>query len=211
MTRIPPRTRFQPGERRLVERLRTPPLVQRWLRGLAYNQGETLRTFRGVLRQRAAHCVEAVLSAATILEQRGDEPLVLDLDSQDDLGHVLFLYRRRGLWGALGRSRDPGLQGRRPVFRTIEELVDSYAEPYVDGSGRIVSYAVLRLDDLTRADWRLSEGNMWSIERALVDARHHRYRMPERRYRRALARLRAFRRRHPHAPFTDYAGNEHWL
>ena len=211
MSRTPSPTRFRPAGRRLVERLRTPRLVQRWLDDLAYNRDETLHTFRGVVRQRAASCVEAVVSAATILEQHGHEPVVLDLDSQDGLGHVLFLYQRRGLWGAVGRSRDPGLHGRKPAFRTIRELVDAYAEPYVDFSGRIVAYAVLRLDDLTRADWRLSEGNVWSVERALIDAPHRRYRMSEARYRRALARYRAFRARHPDAPATDYAGKEHWL
>ena len=43
-----------PAERRLVQRLRTPLAVQRWLNALPYNTekgGETLRTFRGVVRE----------------------------------------------------------------------------------------------------------------------------------------------------------------
>jgi hypothetical protein len=46
--------------------------VQQWLNHLPYNaeqDGETLRGFRGVVRTGTAHCLEAALSAATILEQ----------------------------------------------------------------------------------------------------------------------------------------------
>ena len=44
---------FTRAEQSLVDRLRTPAAVQRWLRTLPYNWekgGETLRSFRGVVR-----------------------------------------------------------------------------------------------------------------------------------------------------------------
>lgn len=188
--------------------------MQGWLRALPYNRerdGPALRTFRGVVRRREAHCLEAVLAAATILEQYGDPPTVLDLASQDGLDHVLFLYRREGRWGSIARSRDAGLHGRKPLFRTVRDLVYSYVDPYVDGSGRVVGYGVYDLDDLTRADWRLGEHHVWSVERALIEAPHARLRTSERRYRRALRRYRAFRARHPDAPAEYYAGRERWL
>jgi hypothetical protein len=100
--RTPDRRRFRPAERRLIDRLSTPRLVQDWLRTLSYNlepRGPALRTFRGVVRHGEAHCLEGALAAATILEQHGDPPIVLDLASQDKLDHVLFLYRRDGRWG----------------------------------------------------------------------------------------------------------------
>lgn len=65
---------FTSRERSLVDRLRTPQAVQHWLRSLAYNWekgGETLRSFRGVVRLGTAHCLEAALAAAVILEQHG--------------------------------------------------------------------------------------------------------------------------------------------
>ena len=65
-----------------------------------------------------AHCLEAALAAAVILEQHGYPPLVLSFESIDELDHVLFVYRQRGRWGSIARSRDPGLHGRKPVFRT---------------------------------------------------------------------------------------------
>ena len=211
MSRTPPRSRFLPAELRLVDRLTTPRLVQGWLDDLAYNREPTLRTFRGVVRHGAAHCLEAVLAAATILEQHGHPPIVLDIDSQDGLGHVLQLYRRNGRWGSVARSRDAGLHGRKAAFRSVRDLLGSYADPYVDGTGRITAYEVFRLDNLTRADWRLGEGNVWSVERALIEAPHRPYRMSDRRYRRALVRYRAFRARHPDAPAAYYAGKERWL
>src|SRR5215475_9552598 len=109
---------FTPAERRLIRRLRTPILVQRFLNQLPYNtepkpDPETLRSLRQVLRHRTAHCLEAALAAACILEQHGFPPLVMSLKSIDYLDHVIFVYRERGRWGSVARSRDPGLHGRK--------------------------------------------------------------------------------------------------
>jgi hypothetical protein len=95
---IPPRAAFHPKERSVIQKYRTPRQVQDFLRNLPYNWekgGETLRTFRGVVRHGSGHCLEGALSAAAILEQHGYPPLLLDLESQDQLDHVLFLFRQR--------------------------------------------------------------------------------------------------------------------
>jgi hypothetical protein len=137
-----------PKERRLVARLRTPDAVQAWLNALPYNTeagGETLRSFRGVVRSGTAHCLEAALSAAVALEQHGYPPLVLSFESIDLLDHVIFVYRTRTGWGSVARSRDPGLHGRRPLFATPRALALSYFEPYIDFTGRIKAYAVVDL------------------------------------------------------------------
>jgi hypothetical protein len=204
-------SRFTPAERRIVQHLSTPPAVQRWLRSIPYSWEPTIRTFRGVIRVRRANCLEAVLAAATVLEARGHPPLVLDLESQDGLDHVLYLFRARGGWGSIGKSRDPGLHGRKPVFRRVRDLVYSYVDPYVDGSGRIVGYAVFDLDALTRADWRLARTGVPSVERALVERPHVRLRTSDRRYERALARYRAFRALHPDRPVDDYPDRHRWM
>ncbi|MBC7894456.1 MAG: hypothetical protein H7066_03530, partial [Cytophagaceae bacterium] len=127
--RTPALSTFTPRERALIRRLRTPLQVQRFLRAFPYNWKETLWTFRGVVQHGSAHCLEAVLFAATVLEQHGYPPLVLDLESQDKLDHVLFLYRQDGRWGTVARSRDEGLHGRKPVFRSLRALVNSYMDP----------------------------------------------------------------------------------
>src|SRR5215831_8949717 len=118
---------FSARERRVIRRCRTPEAVQRFLNALPYNNEPppgraTLRSFRGVVRHGTAHCLEAALAAAVIMEQHGYPPLVLSFESIDELDHVLFVYRRGGRWGTVARSRDPGLHGRKPVFRTARAL-----------------------------------------------------------------------------------------
>ena len=207
---------FTPKERALVERLATPRAVQRWLRALPYNwetRGETLRSFRSVVRRGTAHCLEAALAAACILERHGYPPLLLSFESQDGLDHVLFLFREGGRWGAVARSRDPGLHGRKPVFRSPRQLAASYRDAYVDLSGRVTGYAVADLRELGRYDWRLSARNVWKVEKWLVDYPHRLLPMPERHYRRALARYKRFRARFPHPGVRPayFDGRDAWL
>jgi hypothetical protein len=75
------------------------------------------------------------------------------------------------------------------VFPTIEALVDSYMDPYVDGAGRVVGWGTAHLDALVRTDWRFSLRNVKSVERELIVMKHRRIRMAESRYRAALARF----------------------
>ncbi|HEX4935354.1 MAG TPA: hypothetical protein VFV33_19370 [Gemmatimonadaceae bacterium] len=191
--RTPPRSAYTAAEWRLIDRLRTPRQVQRYLRLLPYNWEHTLRSFRGSVAAGRAHCLEAVLFAAAILEHHGYPPAVLDIESDDGLDHVLFLYHENGRWGTVARSRDYGLHGRPPVYRSIPALVSSYMDPYVDGSGRLNGWGVAHLDRLTPADWRLSPLSVRRVEQALIDMPHYPLAMGERRFRRALRRFQAFK------------------
>ncbi|MFN8060626.1 MAG: hypothetical protein U0Q12_15840 [Vicinamibacterales bacterium] len=209
---IPPRAAFRPSERRLVERLRTPAAVQRFLNHLPYNderEGETLRCFRGVVRDRTAHCLEAALTAAAILEQHGHPPLLLSFESIDLLDHVIFVYRTRTGWGSVARSRDPGLHGRRPVFRTPRALALSYVEPYVDYAGRIKGYAVVDLGLLGGYDWRLSPRNVWRVENLLREYPHRAIVTADRRIDRLRRWYREYRATHGRKP-VEYRGRERW-
>lgn len=212
---IPPREAFTPREWRLIEALDTPRKVQRWLNALPYNTengGETLRSFRGVVRAGRAHCLEAALAAAVILEQHGYPPLVMSLESQDWLDHVVLLYRENGGWGAIARSRDPGLNGRKPVFRSPRAVALSYVEPYVDDTGRILGYGVANLAEaLPRYDWRFSLRNVWRVERLLIDWPHRRIRTSDRRYEWLKARYLAYRERYGRKPWRHYTGRNRWL
>jgi len=210
----PGREAFRADEWAIVQKYKTPRQVQKFLRALPYNwekKGETLRTFRGVIRHHTAHCLEAVLATATILEQHGYPPTVLDIESQDNLDHVLFIFNHRGRFGTVARSRDAGLHGRKPVFRTIRDLVMSYADPFVDGSGRIVGYGVADLRALVKVDWRFSEKNVWEVERALIKMPHKKIRTSDRRYQTMLARFWNFRKKFPDQPVTFYSNRDQWM
>lgn len=208
-------TSFTPRERRLIARLRTPAAVQQYLNRLRYNDergGETLRAFRGVVRHGSAHCLEAALFAATILEQHGYPPLVISFESIDALDHVVFVYRHNGRWGSVARSRDPGLHGRLPVFRTARALAASYRDPYVDYTGRVTAFAVVNLTEIMgRYDWRLSNRNVWKVEQVLIDVRHVPLTMSDGRYQRLLARYTAFRDANGgRKPVRYYGRRETW-
>jgi len=205
---------FTRRERRLIARLNTPLAVQRYLNQLPYNTepapaGATLRTFRGVVRHGCAHCLEAALFAAVVLEQHGWPPLVLSFESIDQLDHVIFIYRQRDQWGSVARSRDPGLHGRRPVFRTPRALALSYADPYVDFTGRVTGYAVVDLNLMGTYDWRTADTNVWKVERMLLDYPHRTIATSDRRFKWLKKRYRAFRDAHGRKPLY-YTGRNRW-
>jgi hypothetical protein len=198
----PPASRFRPAERRLIRALTTPRDVQRFLNRLPYNtepppDPATLRSFRGVVARRTAHCLEAAISAAVILEQHGFPPTVMSLESIDGLDHVIFVYRSRGRWGSVARSRDPGLHGRRPVFRTLRNLAQSYFDPFVDRTGCLKAYGAVDLRVLGDYDWRLSTGNVWKVERLLFEIPHRPIRYSRKRLARLRARYLAFKAKYP--------------
>ena len=210
----PSHARFTANERAVIDRCRTPYLVQRWLKSLPYNherRGETLRTFRRVVRLHTAHCLEAALSAATILEVHGYPPLLMDLESVDELDHVVFLFRQEGRWGCVAKSRDPGLFGRKPRFRTPRDLAMDFFEAYVDHTGRITGYGILDLRTLGRVDWRLSKRNVWAVQDALYAVPHRPLHMPDADYALWHERYERYKRRYPHRRPAFYAGKRGWL
>ena len=161
---------FTPRERRLIARLRTPLAVQAYLNDLPYNQEPggraTLRSFRGVVREGCAHCLEAALFAAVVLEAHGYPPLVVSFDPVTDTPAVLKKH---------AKSLDADLT--RWTFLTGDrDDVDRFASRF----GVSISRA---LDDplnithnlrtaLIDADGKLLKvytGNEWSPDQILAD------------------------------------------
>jgi hypothetical protein len=212
----PPITSFSRAERQVIQRCSTPARVQRWLNRLPYNTeprppGETLRSFRQVVRRGTTHCLEAALSAACILEQHGYPPLLLDLHSYDNLDHVVFVYRKGGRWGSVARSRDPGLHGRKPVFRSLRALVMSYYDPFIDFTGKLTAYATFDLRRLEDYDWRFASRNMWHIQRTLIRQRGSiKIKGAPGRARWLRTKYKKYRALHGKKPVTYYRGREKW-
>jgi hypothetical protein len=209
-----PRPQFNREELAVIQRLRTPTAVQHYFNELKYNdepQGATLRSFRGVVRHGTAHCLEAALAAAVILEQHGYPPLVLSFESVDKLDHVIFVYRTARGWGSVARSRDPGLHGRKPVFTTPRNLALSYVDPYVDFTGAITAYAVVNLESaMAGYDWRLSDRNVWKVERVLLEWPHRPIRTSARRIAELRRRYRRYMREHAGRKPLYYSGRARW-
>ena len=59
-------------------------------------------------------------------------------------------------------------------------------------------------------DWRLSAGNVWKVERVLLDHPHRPLASSDARVDRLRARYRAFRAAHPGRKPVFYRGRERW-
>lgn len=207
--------KFTAAERRLINRLRTPKDVQRYLNGLTYNTepppgGPQQRTFRSVVATGTAHCLEAALTAAVILEQHGYPPTVMSLESEDGLDHVIFVYKTRTGWGSIAKSRDPGLHGRKPVFRSLRAMALTYFEPFIDTTGCLRAYGMVDLSVLGSYDWRLSSGHVWKVERMLYEIPHTSIRYSQSRVDRLRRRYFTFRREHPGVKPIAYYDRSTW-
>jgi hypothetical protein len=120
------------------------------------------------------------------------------------------VYRRRGRWGSIGRSRDPGLHGRKAVFATPRALALSYFDPYIDFTGRVTGYAVVDLRVLGQYDWRTADTNVWKVERMLLEYPHRPIPSSDRRVDALRKVYRAFRTRFPDRKPVDYARRDRW-
>lgn len=205
---------FTKREWELIQSLRKPSQVQRYFSSMPYNwerDGATLRSFREVVKRNQAHCLEAAVGAAVILEQHGYPPLLMDIESWDLLDHVIFVFQEKGLWGSIGRSRDIGLHGRKPVFRSLRDLTWSYFDPYVDMTGRIKGYGLTSLYDLGEYDWRFSPRKMSKIEDHLRALPHKRIRSSDRRYERLHKRYQKYKKRYPDRSPSYYDNRSQWM
>ena len=211
---IPGPKRFTTAEWKLIQRLNTPLKVQRYFNSLPYNwekQGGTTRSFRELVKRGEAHCLEAAVGAAVILEQHGYPPLLMDLESQDLLDHVIYIFRQKGCWGSVARSRDAGLHGRKPVYRSLRALALSYFDPFVDFTGRLKGYGVTSLYDLGDYDWRFSPRKMTKIETHLRAIPHTAIQSSDKRYEKLLARFRQYKKRYPDRSPSYYDNRSTWL
>jgi len=211
---IPDAKRFTVAEWRLIQKFNTPLKVQRYFSSLPYNweqNGPTVRSFREFVKRREAHCLEAAVGAAVILEHHGYPPLLMDLESQDLLDHVIFVFKENGCWGSVARSRDAGLHGRKAVYRSLRELALSYFDPFVDFTGRLKGYGVTSLYDLGNYDWRFSPRKLTKIEDHLRAISHKPIRSSDTRYEKLLARYHQYKKRYPDRSPSYYDNRSTWM
>ena len=211
---IPGKKHFTATEWKLIQKLNTPAKVQRFFSALAYNRennGSTMRSFRELIKVNEVHCLEAAVGAAVILEQHGYPPLLLDLESQDLLDHVIFVFKEKGRWGSVARSRDIGLHGRKPVYRSLRDLAWSYFDPFVDLTGRLKGYGLTSLYGLGDYDWRFSPRKMLKIEEHLRTMPHKRLQSSDERYQALLDRYRRYKKRFPDRTPSYYNSRLTWM
>src|SRR5256714_13300068 len=159
-------------------RLNTPVKIQAFLDAIPYNtekDGDTFRSPRRVLQDETANCIEGAVLAAAAMRVQGEPPLIMDLTAVHDEDHVIAVFRRRGLWGAIGTSKFTRLRARRPVYRTLRELAMSYFEHYFNLRGELTLRGHGRPVNLARFDrlhWMTSEVDLWPIAEHLEQIPH---------------------------------------
>jgi hypothetical protein len=159
-------------------RLDTPAKIQRFLDDIPYNTeagGETFRSPRRVLADRTANCIEGAVLAAAALRVQGEPPLIMDLTAVHDEDHVIAVFRRGVLWGAIATSKFTGLRYREPVYRTVRELAMSYFEQYFNLKGERTLRGYGRPVNLARFDalhWMTSPQDLWPVAEHLERIPH---------------------------------------
>ena len=152
-------------ERAILSKLATPAKIQDYIDRLSYNleeKGVTYHSPRMVMRLKKADCIEAAVFAAAALRFHGRPPLLIDLTaSRDDSDHVLAVFRQKGRWGAIGKSKYAFFTFREPVYRTLEELALSYFDLYFNVRGkktmRSFSSRPLDLSVFDKKGWMTTE------------------------------------------------------
>src|SRR5438132_14297974 len=87
----------------VLRRLDRPRKVQDFLDAIPINKerrAETCSSPVVTLRRKSAHCLEGALVAALAIWMGGGEPLLMDLKTtNDDVDHIVSLFKRDGYWG----------------------------------------------------------------------------------------------------------------
>jgi hypothetical protein len=167
------------AEGRVLRALRTPERIQQFVFDLHANfeeGGDTLRSVRGVLQHRKAHCIEGAFVAACALWLNGEPPLLLDLTAKGDSDHVIAVFRRDGCWGAISKSNHVWLRWRDPIYRSLRELAMSYMHEYTNDAARktLRTYSVpVDLRRFPTGMWITSDEDCWEVGAALCDVRHY--------------------------------------
>jgi hypothetical protein len=141
-------------ERGVFARLSSAKKIQDFVDALPVNleeTGETILSPRRVLRENRAHCIEGALFAAACFAYHGRPALILNFQaSAIDVDHVVTLFRRDRLWGAISKTNHAVLRWRDPVYRTVRELAMSYFHEYLAPNGKKSLRAISRPFDLGR-------------------------------------------------------------
>lgn len=164
------------GERRILNRLDRPEKLQRFLDRLPYNTQDDSLSPRMVMRERRAHCFGGALLAAAALRYHGHGARIIDLVAVRDDDHLLAVYQRRGLWGAVAKSNFVGLRFREPIYKSVRELVASYFESYFNTKGEKTLRGYSRPIDLSRydrLDWLTTEEDAQDLLAPVFEGLRH--------------------------------------
>jgi hypothetical protein len=166
-------------EYKILKKLNTPAKIQDFLDTMPRNfeeHGETYYSPMTVLKKRTCHCAEGAILAALAFRVNGHPPLLLDLTANNqDLDHVVALFRQNGCWGAVSKTNQAVLRYREPIYRSLRELAMSYFHEYYDDFGRknLISYSLpVNLKRFDKFNWMTTAGEIGYILDYLAEVKH---------------------------------------
>ncbi|MFA6456621.1 MAG: transglutaminase-like domain-containing protein [Bacteroidota bacterium] len=118
------------GELKTLRTLTTPFKIQQLLDKMEYSAESRYRCPRSVLKDKKAHCFDGAVFAAAMLHRLGYKPLIVDMQAVRDDDHVIAIFKKDGMFGAVAKSNFTGLRFREPLYRDVRELVMSYFESF---------------------------------------------------------------------------------
>jgi len=155
---------------------KTPNDIQIFLNSIPYSTHKICQSPYFVMKNRSAHCAEGAYFAAAVLGFMGFKPLVVDLSAENDDDHVIAVFKKDGLWGAVAKSNTTVLRYREPVYRTIRELVMSYFEMYFNtiGEKSLTGYTnPINMNRFNKLNWLITELDLDApLGDALTFAKH---------------------------------------
>jgi len=157
-------------ERRVFSSLSSSTKIQAFLDQISYCDDDIYRSPLNLLRDKKACCLDSALFAATALRRLGHPPLIVELIAANDDDHIIAIYKRNGLFGAIAKSNFVGLRFREPIYRSLRELIMSYFEFYYNlhGEKTLRSYSVpLNLKAFDKINWMMSDDNLETIAQQL--------------------------------------------
>ena len=154
----------------------TPYSIQDFLNNVIYNAEEETNSPLKVWELQKANCFEGALFAAAALKSQGFRPLIVDMLAENDDDHVISIFKKGNLYGAIAKSNTTLLRFREPVYRSIRELVMSYFDFYFNTMGEKSLRSYSNPVDLSRFDkinWINTETDLGFIGDYLYRIKHH--------------------------------------
>ena len=163
-------------ELQVFQSFKAPMDIQLFLNKLKYNtDGDICKSPRKVLRIKTAHCTEGAYFAAAALRFMGYPPLIVDFMVKNDDEHLIAVFKKNDLWGAVAKSNTTSLRYRDPVYKSIRELVMSFFEFYFNilGVKSLRSYSrPINLSQFDCKDWMYTDEELHFISDYLTQAKH---------------------------------------
>lgn len=175
--RVNKASKYFPDEAaKYFEQFKSPYDIQLFLNEIKYNPGIDPISPKQVILKKRANCFEGALFAAAALRVLGYKPLIVDCISHNDDDHVIAVYKRENLYGAVAKSNTTLLRFREPVYRTLRELVMSYFDFYFNIYGEKSLRSYSNPVDLSRFDkdnWMTTDNDLGYIGDYLYEVKHH--------------------------------------